>query len=261
MNKSTLTHFILFVFLSVSSLFSVRPALAQDGEELKLSLSRDFGYAALNGSQIQGTFSIHVSGQEDLTRVVFYLDDQVLGEDSEAPFSLRFVTDNYELGAHALQAIGNTSGGRELRSNVIRTEFVAAGEGTGMALKIVGLTFGVIAAGMGIAFLFSNVLGKGKKTDLPLGAPRRYGALGGAICPKCRRPFAVHVFSIKLVVARFDRCPYCGIWSFIQRSSREELKQAEAAELEWASPGQERPAEKTEADLLKDLEDSRYQDL
>jgi hypothetical protein len=261
MKKLYLLRTLLPIFLCSLALFAVRPALAQSEDELNLRLNRDFGYGSIGGNQIQGTFSMHVTGPEDLAQVVFYLDDQVLGEDSQAPFSLRFVTDNYDLGVHSLQAIGTTGSGQELRSNIIRTEFVPAGEGTGMAIKIVGVTFGVIAAGMGIAFLFSNVLGKGKKTDLPLGAPRRYGALGGAICPKCSRPFAVHVYSIKLVLARFDRCPYCGKWSFIQRSSREELKRAEAAELEWASPGPEVPAEKKEADLLKGLDDSRYQDM
>jgi hypothetical protein len=258
-NRST--YLLLPVFLLVSTLFAAHPALAQNGEELRLRLNRDFGYASFGGNQIQGTFSMTITGPQDVARVVFYLDDQILGEDTEAPFSLRFVTDNYALGVHTLQAIGTTADGRELRSNVIRTEFVASGQGMDMAARIIGITFGVIFGGMALAFLFSNVLGKGKKTDLPLGAPRRYGVLGGAICPKCNRPFAVHVYSIKLVVARFDRCPYCGKWSFIHRASHEELKRAEAAELEWASPDQKVAAEKTEADLLKDLEDSRYQDL
>jgi DNA-directed RNA polymerase subunit RPC12/RpoP len=261
MKKLSLNHILLPFFFCAFTLFAVRPVLAQDDQELHLRLNRDFGYGSFGGNQIQGNFSMTITGPQDLARVVFYLDDQVMGEDNEAPFSLRFVTDNYDLGVHALQATGTNVDGRELQSNVIRTEFVSAGEGTGAALKIVGLAFGVIFGGMGIAFLFSNVLGKGKKTDLPLGAPRRYGVLGGAICPKCSRPFAVHVYGLKLIVARFDRCPYCGKWSFIRRASPEELKQAEAAELEWATPEQKVTAEKTETDLLKDLEDSRYQDL
>jgi DNA-directed RNA polymerase subunit RPC12/RpoP len=261
MKKYRSTYMLLPVFLLVSTLFAAHPALAQNGEELRLRLNRDFGYASFGGNQIQGTFSMTITGPQDLARVVFYLDDQILGEDTEAPFSLRFVTDNYDVGAHALQAIGTTADGREFRSNVITAEFVASGQGMDMAARIIGITFGVIFGGMALAFLFSNVLGKGKKTDLPLGAPRRYGVLGGAICPKCSRPFAVHMYGLKLVVARFDRCPYCGKWSFIRRASPEELKQAEAAELEWATPEKKAGGEKTETDLLKDLENSRYQDL
>jgi DNA-directed RNA polymerase subunit RPC12/RpoP len=261
MKKYRSIYMLLPVFLLVSTLFAAHPALAQNGEELRLRLNRDFGYSSFGGSQIQGTFSMTITGPQDLARVVFYLDDQILGEDTEAPFSLRFVTDNYDLGVHTLQAIGTSADGRELRSNVIRTEFVAAGQGMDIAARIIGITFGVIFGGMALAFLFSNVLGKGKKTDLPLGAERRYGGLGGTVCPKCSRPFSIHIYSLNLMAARFDRCPYCGKWSFIRRTSHDELKRAEAVELEWASPDQKVAAEKTEADLLKDLENSRYQDL
>jgi len=261
MKPIKLNYPIRMFILVFISLLAVHPALAQEEQEFHLRLSRDFGYGSLTGNQIQGTFSMHITGPEDLTRVVFYLDDQVLGEVDEAPFSLRFITDNYDLGVHALQAIGYTGSGQELRSNVIHTEFVSADQGSGMAIKIVGLTFGVIIAGMGIAVLFGNVLGKGKKTDLPLGAERRYGAMGGAVCPKCNRPFAVHVFSFNMMAYRFDRCPYCGKWSFIRRVSLDELRRAEKAELEWASSETELVAEKTEADLLKDLDNSRYQDM
>ena len=253
-----ITHAFLLVLIS---LLAVHPAHAQKEQEFRLRLSRDFGYGSLTGNQIQGTFSMHITGPENLTRVVFYLDDQVLEEVDEAPFTLRFITDNYDLGVHALQAIGFTSTGQELRSNIIRTEFVSADQGSGMAIKIVGLTFGVIIFGMVIAVIFGNVLGKGKKTKLPLGAERRYGAMGGAICPKCSRPFAVHVFSFNLMTARFDRCPYCGKWSFVRRVGLDELKRAEKAELEWATPEPELAANKTESDLLKELDNSRYQDL
>lgn len=260
MKPIKLTYITRIFLLVLISLLAVHPALAQE-EEFRLRLSRDFGYGSLTGNQIQGTFSMHITGPGDLTRVVFYLDDQVLGEVNESPFSLRFITDNYGLGVHALQAIGFTSNGQELRSNIIRTEFVSADQGSGMAIKIVGLTFGVIFAGMLIAVLFGNVLGKGKKTELPLGAERRYGAMGGAICPKCTRPFAVHVYSFNMAAARFDRCPYCGKWSFVRRVSLDELRRAEKAELDWASTGPELAVEKTEADLLKDLDNSRFQDL
>jgi hypothetical protein len=261
MKKICYFRIFMPVFLLVFAFIAVHPALAQDNEELRLRLNRDFGYSSLGGNQIQGTFSMTINGPENLSRVVFYLDDQLLGEDSDAPFSLRFVTDNYSKGTHSLQAIGTTSDGLELHSNIIQTEFVPAGEGTSVAVKILALILGVIIGGMGIAFLLGNVLGKGPKVNLPLGAERRYGPMGGAICPKCRRPFAVHIYSLKLMVVRFDRCPYCGKWSFIQRVSREELKRAEAAELEWGTTIQERVVERTEADQLKDLDDSRYQDL
>jgi hypothetical protein len=179
MTKIHATLTTLLATLLFMGLWPAQTAYAQDSEELRLRLNRDFGYSAIGGGQIQGTFSMIVSGPEDLSRVVFYLDDQVLDEVVEAPFRLRFVTDNYALGVHSLSAIGYTADGRELRSNIIRTEFVSASAGSGTAFLAIGAILGVIVVGMGIAFLFGNVLGKGKKTALPLGAPRRYGAHGG----------------------------------------------------------------------------------
>jgi hypothetical protein len=236
-------------------------AYAQDSGELRLRLSRDFGYSSLNYSQIQGTFSLTVTGPDTLSRVSFFIDDQVLDEVDKPPFRLRFVTDNYPLGSHTLSATGITEGGRQLRSNVIRTEFVSSSQGSGTAILIIGAILGIIVLGMGIAFLFGNVLGKGKKSDLPLGASRNYGALGGTICRNCRRPFAIHIYGVNLLVGRFDRCPYCGKWSLIRRASMHELKQAEAAELEWATPKRQVSVGKKEDDFLKDLEDTRYQDF
>ncbi|MFM8321608.1 MAG: Ig-like domain-containing protein [Chloroflexota bacterium] len=102
-----------------------QPAGAQAADGLTLRLSRDFGYASGSG-KIQGTFSMKVSGPDDLQKVTFYIDDQALGDDSEAPFQLRFHTDNYALGEHRLYAAGVTAGGVELRSNEIYAYFVTA---------------------------------------------------------------------------------------------------------------------------------------
>jgi hypothetical protein len=250
----------LLAALMIVGLDRTQTVYAQEDEELRLRMNRDFGYAAIGGGQIQGTFSMIVSGPENLSRVVFYIDDQIMEEVDEAPFNLRFVTDNYPLGIHSLSATGFTDDGRELHSNIISTEFVSPGQGSGTAILIVGAMLGVIVLGVGIAFLFGNVLGKGKKTDLPLGAPRNYGALGGTICPKCSRPFSIHIYGLNLLIGKFDRCPYCGKWSIVRQYILSELKQAEAAELEWASTDAQVPSGKKEEDLLKDLEDSRYQD-
>jgi hypothetical protein len=80
-----------------------------------LRLSRTFGYSSGTGD-IQGTFTIGVSGPENLTRVIFYIDDEVMGEVVESPFVLRFRTGDYTLGVHTLKAVGYTSAGAELQS-------------------------------------------------------------------------------------------------------------------------------------------------
>ena len=65
---------------------SVLPVFAQTGL-LTLSLSRDWGYGGLNGD-IEGLFSMHVSGPAGLARVEFYIDEIKIGQVSQAPFNL-----------------------------------------------------------------------------------------------------------------------------------------------------------------------------
>jgi hypothetical protein len=240
--------------------FPVISALAQDEHELTLNLSRNFGYSSGTG-RIQGTFSMKVSGPESLQGVVFLIDGQPIGEDTQAPFSIQFHTGDYSLGVHTLSAVGYTSDGGELRSNETRREFVSAGEGQRAALKIalpiIVVTFGVIF----LSAILPIILGRRKGAGVPLGASRSYGLLGGTICPKCRRPFGMHIWGFNLFAGKLDRCPHCGRWSLVRRVSPEELKAAEAAELEMAGDGEGAPSVSPEEALRKELDDSRYLDL
>lgn len=95
----------------------------------------------------------------------------------------------------------------------------------------------------------------------PLGASRDYGFAGGAICPKCQRPFPLSIFMMKLGFgARFTRCPHCGKWSFVQRRGLDELRASEEAELADAQSGQLH-LEKNEAEKTQELLDnSRFTD-
>ena len=243
---------LLFIYLS--------PVLAQSEGELVLRLSRDFGYSSGTG-KIQGTFSMKVSGSDDLVRVDFYIDGEVIGEANEAPFRLRFKTGSYSLGVHTLSAVGTTSDGREFRTNEHRREFVSAEDswrgGLGIALPILGLVAGVTV----LSFVIPFLMGRGKKSSLPLGAPRSYGALGGTICPKCGRPFARHFWGLNIVVGKLDRCPHCGKWSIVRRASPAELEAAEAVELEMTGEGEQVTGLSEEEKLRRDLERSRYEDL
>ncbi len=238
--------------------FSWQSAYAQDEDKVTLNLSRDFGYAS--GGEIQGTFSMHVEGPDSLVKVNFLIDGESIGEDSEAPFKLQFTTDNFSLGLHTLSATGYTSDGRELRSNGYSREFVSAEDGWKSALGIIVPVFGLII----VATLFSYLvpmIGTKKKGPIPLGQARNYGLTGGAICSKCNRPFALNLFSFKLVFARFDRCPHCGKWGIQQRRSLDELRAAEQAEMSQAETGPQIQGASEQEKLRKGLDDSRYQDL
>jgi DNA-directed RNA polymerase subunit RPC12/RpoP len=230
--------------------------------ELQIGLRRDFGYASGTG-KIQGTFTISASGPTDLERVIFYLDGQPLGDVQQAPFSLRFSTDSYDQGQHTFSGLGYTSSGCKLESNSLTAVFVTAKEGWDAGLKILvpilSLVLGVTVI-MIIATVFSSGLAGKKLKDLPLGAERNYGLVGGAICPRCKRPFARHLLSPNMVVGKLERCPYCGKVSVVAARSLAELRAAEAAELAAAGQPLANAASPDER-LLKELDDSRYQDL
>jgi hypothetical protein len=254
-----------FPFVTVIlSLLIVRllqvPGFVVQEQQLQIKLRRDWGFSSGTG-KIQGTFSIRTSGPDDLTQVTFYIDDQIIGEVNEEPFNLRFVTDDYSTGVHQIHATGFTASAGELASNVIQVEFVSANEGWqsvgGIILPILVIVLVAIGLSVGVPLIFS----RGKKESLPPGAPRNYGVHGGAICPKCSRPFSRHIYGLNLGTHKYDRCPYCGKWSLVRRASHQELAAAEAAEIEAAKAGEFQPEISEEEELRRDLEDSRFDDI
>lgn len=256
--KPTLRPGIILVLL-ISLTLTPLTFAQTDQEELSLRLSKDFGYSSGTG-KIQGAISMKATGPQDLARVVFYIDQESIGEVMQAPFRLRFSTDNYPLGVHTLYAVGYTAGGRELRSNEIRAQFVSSEEGRQAAFKIIIPLLAVVFGAMILSFVVPLVFNRGKASQLPLGAPRNYGISGGAICPKCKRPFAIHFLGLNLAVGKLDRCPYCGKWSLVRRASLAELSAAEAAELAQATEGTLAPPVSEEEHLKRELADSRFDD-
>lgn len=237
---------------SIFSLLVVSAVLAQS-ESLSLKLSRDWGYGGLNGD-IQGLFSMHVSGPETLVRVEFYIDDTKIGEDTEAPFALQFTTDNYPLGLRTMSAVGFTADGQALRSNEIRANFVPPQDVGKFILPVLGIVLVVILGATLVPFLAT----RGKKpVNLPLGTERSYGIGGGGICPKCQRPFVLPLLSMNLGLSKYARCPYCGKWGVVRIQSIAKLRDAEKAELTWAQA--DIPQVSEEDRLRKELDDSKYQ--
>ncbi len=246
-------------------LFISQMARAQDQGALTLSLRRNFGYSSGTG-KIQGNFTAIVKGPDDLVRVVFLIDGEEEASEthegtSQRQFEMQFNTGDYPLGTHTLSAVGYTADGRVLQSSEQHREFVPAEEGWQAAGKIAIPIISVVFVIMLLSFVLPVVLGRGRRRQVPLGAPRSYGVLGGAICPKCGRPFGVHIWGFNLPTGKLDRCPHCGRWSIVRRANREALHAAEAAELEVA--GSNAPPETASPDesIHKELDDSRYRDL
>jgi hypothetical protein len=246
-----------FLLALLSGLLTLHVALAQT-EDLRLSLSRDWGYGGF-ANDIQGLFSMHVRGPETLVKVEFFIDQTKIGEDARSPFVLQFTTDDYPLGEHVLSAIGTTSDGQELSSNQIVVLFVAASEGGKAAMRFVLPVLIVVLVAVLLGVVAPVLSGRGKLQRLELGAERRYGSGGGGICPRCQRPFALPFFSANLGLSKFARCPYCGKLGIVRLQSLAALREAEQAELEWEKAGIE--AQDSEEEMLrKGMDDSKYQD-
>ncbi len=254
----------MFSFLIIMCLLFLSTggiALAQSDNELELGMSRDFGYSGF-GNDIQGLFTIKVkNAPANLTRVEFFVDTTSMGEDTQPPFSLQFNTDSYPLGAHTLSAIGYTSDGSQINSKKIQSQFVPASSATDMIAKILVPVLGLIVLMVIVSVLLPIILNKGKLSSMPLGTARKYGIGGGAVCPKCGRPFPLRLWWINLGFNKIDRCPYCGKWSFLRPRSLNDLRAAEAAELAQAQPDHPITGEFDSDKLKKDLDDSRFQNL
>ena len=229
------------------------PVSAQDGE-LRLSLHKDWGYSA--GGQVQGLFTLSVRGPQDMVSVRFDLDGEEFATLAQPPFALQFNTDKYPQGWHKLSATARTSSERTLTSNVISVEFVSAERGWQVVQRIMIPLLVVVVGVILIGTLGQLLMADRGRHHFELEMPRHYGIAGGAICSKCGRPFARHLFSPNLLVGKLERCPYCGKWSVAPQASRDTLAAAEAAEVQASQPSV--PEASPEEKLRRQIEESRY---
>jgi hypothetical protein len=237
----------------------VLPARAQEADELLLAVRRDFGYGG--GSQIQGLFTLEASGPADLASVTFYIDETAIGEALQPPFKIQFNTDDYAPGLHTLVASGETAEGRTLTSRVRSFEFLSSGEAWSKVQSVLLGTFGLVGIVIVLIVVVQFVPAWiGRKKPAASGAPLTYGMLGGAICPKCHRPFPIHWWGLNAGFQKYDRCDHCGRWSLVSRATAEQLRAAEAAGRAAGQPEIAGEAQSAEARLKKQLEESRYQD-
>jgi hypothetical protein len=245
---------LLLIVLLLGMLVGMGTAVAQSDNELDLGLSRDFGTGI--GNNIQGTFSFRVSGPEDLASVTFYIDDQIVGEDSEAPFRLQFKTDNYPLGVHTLHASGLTQDGRELTSNSLSRNFISGSTAGRTTLYIV---IPIIIIAIGGWLLSSWIANRGRKSE-GQSAINVHGPFGGTICPKCNKPFARHIWGLNLVVGKYDRCPHCGKWSLVRAMHPDVLDAAVAAMQQTDAGRDQTKTDDTddEGRRRKRLDDSKF---
>jgi hypothetical protein len=251
------------LWVAFSSIWIAGPVMAQSGTPesgYTLNVHRTFGFG--NGSQIRGQFSEDVIGPGTIQSVTFLIDGQPIGQAAQAPFKFDFNTSSYPLGWHDLTATIQTTDGRTFTTPARRLEFASADQESAVMqnilFPILGIVFLIILVTIGFQFF---VVGRRPNKTLPLGAERHYGIMGGAICPRCQRPFSIHWYALKIGFGtKLDRCDYCGRQGLFTVVSRDKLAQAEAAELTSAQSGQSMPALDEEAKLKKSLDDSRFSD-
>jgi len=233
-------------------LLAAVPATAQTTCELSIEFHRDFGYAA--GGEIQGAFSLTAGGPENLAKVDYYLDDQLLGSATQPPFKISFNTGTYPLGRHTFTAVGTTADGDQVCSPDRTVEFVSAEEGWQTAGKIVFPILGVV--------LLVSLLGTagpmllGRKAKFRLG---EYGAAGGAVCSRCGMPFSRHLMSPNMVFGKLERCPHCGKVSIVTAASASALREAEARWQADSHKGELKPESETDR-LREQVDESRYEE-
>lgn len=253
------TYFRLFAgfLLALAVLLTgLSTAQAQDG--YSVHLNRDFGFG--NGSQIRGTFSISLVGDEkQVASVEFQIDGQKLATVSQAPFKQQFNTSSYPSAIHDLGAVVTLKNGSTITTETRRYQFVSAAEESasmkGILVPLLSVVFGLIV----VMVVLQMLAARGKPVGgPPPGTARSYGFAGGSICPKCNRPTPFHALGFNVGFGKLDRCENCGKWSVMRRYSMDQLRAAEAAEAE-AEKASGPVVEKSEEEKLRDLlDDSRY---
>lgn len=252
-NKISFSLFLVLVWVCASLTI---PVLAQDEPEVSIRLSRDFGTGI--GSRIEGTFSIHATGPDNLERVEFYLNGESIGEDAESPFRLQFHTGSFSPGDYVISVVGFTTEGQELTGNEIGATFMSAEESRsavgGMMFPVLGLVLLIAVVSIGLS------LWAARRNKLEPGAPRQYGLAGGAICPRCHRAYPRHFLSPNMLMGKLERCPFCGKWAIVAAAPPALLAAAEEAERQSL---QEHVADSPidEAEKRKHrLDDSRFEE-
>ncbi|MFC2063640.1 hypothetical protein ACFLXB_00900 [Chloroflexota bacterium] len=249
---------IIFCAL-ISIVFAINVNAQKNGITIKFS--RDFGYSSIGTNEIQGLFSITSSSSEKLESIIYYIDDDILGEVLTEPYKFQFTTDDYSVGQHTIFAEGKTSVGDILRSQEITVTFVSADASRAATIKLI---IPILAVTLLISILAVVIpaAARKKKGSLPLGTQRNYGSAGGAVCTKCERPFERHVMSPNLLVGKLEVCPHCGKWGVYRSFPLDALRQAEKDELKRISmtSSTENNADNENEILRKKLDESRFED-
>jgi len=240
-NKKLWLGILLIVLLALS----FTSVFAQDSSQFGLRLRRDWGYGA--GADIQGRVTLSLTGDTgEVSKVVFSMDDAVIADLSEAPFSFSFSTDDYPSGMRKMSAEVFTSGGESQEASPITYNFLSKEQASSATTNVIGLVVVIILVSLGLSVFISS-RNKGSETA-------NGGINGLAVCKRCGKTFPRSILGLNVVVGKFERCPHCGKWQLTRRASPAEIEFADSRNKPNADTLPETKAEKDE------LEDSKYID-
>lgn len=246
------------LILGFGLLWAIPMNVNAQSDGFQINLRKDFGYNM--GSTIQGRFTVRLVGDMvDVSRVSFYLDDEILGEVDSEPFHYSFSTNTFVPGTHRLFAEVQLKDGSKQTTSEVNYHFLSPKEASQQTTKLLLWIGGAIVGSMLVVGLVQMYLTrKTPRVSHTPGSPRNYGFLGGAICPRCGRAFPRHIWGINLVVGKLDRCEHCGKWFLATRATPYALRIAEEAELSEAPSEEIKPT--AQEDQKKILDDTKYFD-
>lgn len=100
----------LLAIISIASTVNMVNVKAE--HTITLKFHKDFGYSGF-GNDVQGDWTARAIVSEDTTHVEFYLDNLLQFNDTTAPFSWSYNTDDYIQGLHTIKAVAyNADGGQ-----------------------------------------------------------------------------------------------------------------------------------------------------
>ncbi len=240
---------LLCVFLVVI-LLPVLIMAQTESEPLVVSLNKDFGYAA--GGDIQGSFSLKVRSPEDIVRVEYFIDGKLIFTSTEPPFRYKFNTAEFSIGEHLFFVVGSRSNGSQIQSSEFSRTFITSEQ----SWEKVGKIIVPLLVGVGLLTMLGSgwSIFLGRKKVFQLG---KYGIAGGVICPRCTFPYARNLWAPNMVVGKLQRCPHCGKWAIVPRSSSYML---DAAEERFRILGNSEIAPaNAEVEYRKMIDDSRFE--
>ncbi len=124
------------------------PLLVADAKPtISVSLYKDNGYGF--GDDMAGLWTLKTATSDDTAYVEFYLDNQLHLNDTTAPYSWQFNTEDYPIGEHTLSALAYDASGESEVSNVTRN--FMENTTSSVVIIVIAIAAVVVAVAVGIA--------------------------------------------------------------------------------------------------------------